>query len=67
MEGVMDGVLYERARADRAEQKLDRLLEGLEGLGWPCRLEDLPAFVKSQNQEIMRLRTLLRVGGIEEE
>lgn len=63
----MDGVLYERARADKAEQKLDRLLEGLEDLGWPCRLEDLPAFVKEQNREIMRLRTLLSIAGIEEE
>lgn len=60
-------IAYWKGRSDGFEKKLDRLLEGLEGLGWPCKLEDLPDYVKSQNKEIMRLRTLLSIAGVEEE
>ena len=62
MRDMMDGVLYERNRADKAEARIDRLLEGLEGLGWPCKLDDLPAHVRSLNEEIRRLNTLIGIG-----
>ncbi len=42
----------------RAER--NQMLEGLEALGWPCRLVELPAYAMKSDREIDRLRALLK-------
>ena len=34
----------------------DEALKGLEEIGWPCRLQDLPQYCKELTAEINRLR-----------
>ena len=41
----------------RAER--NQMLEGLEALGWPCRLVELPAYAMKSDREIDRLRAAL--------
>lgn len=41
----------------RAER--DQMLEGLEALGWPCHLVELPAYAMKSDREIDRLRAAL--------
>lgn len=38
----------------------NQMLEGLEALGWPCRLVELPAYTAKSDREIGRLRAALQ-------
>lgn len=53
------------ARADKAEATLDEALTGLEALGWPCRLVELPKLYAAESAKLDRVRELLSANGCE--
>lgn len=51
------------ARACKAEATLDEALTGLEALGWPCRLVELPKLYAAESAKLDRVRGLLSANG----
>lgn len=50
-----------RARLETLERERNEMLIGLEKLGWPCRLGELPAYVKSLSDLLESTRNELAV------
>lgn len=46
---------------DRLTRERNKLLEGLENLGWPCRLEELPDYVAHLTRELREAKRELEL------